>query len=322
MQRWHAFSQLILARIREFYREPETIFWVYGFPLILAVGLGIAFCQHPTAAACRGRSGSAGPQRRRNSRSQLLKHKLKAEVYSEKECDARRRRGRIQSDADRRGGRQAGFRVTIQTRAEGELARHWVEAALLRDTVGSDRFAIREIPENDQGSRYIAFLLPGLIGMNIMGGGLFGIGFVLVDMRVRKLFKRLLATPMNRSDFLLSLLTARMLFLAPEVIALLLLGWLAFEVPLEGSILCLLFVIVLGALAFAGIGLLVACRTDKTETISGLINLGDAADVPAVGHLFFIQAFSRRGATVHPGLAAHATQRRFARGDARRTLVP
>ncbi len=272
MQRWHAFSQLILARIREFYREPETIFWVYGFPLILAVGLGIAFANTEPQAPVVDVQDQPDHERAQELKNQLLKHKLKAEVYSEKECNARRRRGQSSLTLIVAADGKLGFEFD-PTRAEGELARRWVEAALLRDTVGSDRFAIREIPENDKSSRYIAFLLPGLIGMNIMGGGLFGIGFVLVDMRVRKLFKRLLATPMNRSDFLLSLLTARMLFLAPEVIALLLLGWLAFEVPLEGSILCLLFVIVLGALAFAGIGLLVACRTDKTETISGLINL-------------------------------------------------
>src|SRR5579859_4462149 len=42
-QRWHPFVQLIVSRVREFYREPEVLFWVYGFPLILAIGLGIAF---------------------------------------------------------------------------------------------------------------------------------------------------------------------------------------------------------------------------------------------------------------------------------------
>src|SRR5262249_43950165 len=109
--------------------------------------------------------------------------------------------------------------------------------------------------------------------MNIMGGGLFGLGFVLVDMRVRKLFKRLLATPMHRSDFLLSLLSARLLFLAPEMCALLMLGWFGFGIPMNGSLFLLFLVILLGALALAGIGVLVGSRTEKTETAWGLINL-------------------------------------------------
>jgi ABC-type multidrug transport system permease subunit len=106
-----------------------------------------------------------------------------------------------------------------------------------------------------------------------MGGGLFGVGFVLVDMRVRKLMKRLVATPMNRGDFLISVLVARLIFLLPEMLLLLLVGRLIFGVPVRGGIFPLAVAILIGAAAFSGIGLLVACRTDKTETISGLINL-------------------------------------------------
>jgi ABC-2 type transport system permease protein len=125
----------------------------------------------------------------------------------------------------------------------------------------------------EPGNRYIDFLMPGLMGMNLMGGGLWGVGFVLVDMRVRKLMKRLLATPMHRGDFLLSVLSARMVFVLPEMLLLVLVGRLGFGVPLEGNPLTLVLAIVAGAMAFAGIGLLVACRADKTETVSGLMNL-------------------------------------------------
>jgi ABC-type multidrug transport system permease subunit len=111
------------------------------------------------------------------------------------------------------------------------------------------------------------------MGMNIMGGGLWGVGFVVVDLRIRKLLKRLLATPMNRGDFLLSILTARLCFLLPDMGILLLSGWLFFDVPIRGDPLTLLLVIVVGATAFSGIGLLIACRTEKMETVSGLMNL-------------------------------------------------
>ena len=126
---------------------------------------------------------------------------------------------------------------------------------------------------SEPGSRYIDFLLPGLVGMNLMGGGLFGIGFVLVDMRVRKLFKRLMATPMHRGDFLLAMLGSRLLFLIPEMFSLLVIARWLFGVPVFGSWGTLILVVVVGALAFAGLGLLVASRTEKTETVSGLINL-------------------------------------------------
>src|SRR5438445_2970075 len=133
-----------------------------------------------------------------------------------------------------------------------------MEEALSR--AGAAARATKEEPQQElttePASRYIDFLLPGLIGMNVIGGGLFGVGFVLVDMRVRKLFKRLLATPMNRRDFLLSILTARMTFLFPEMLSLLLIGYFLFGVPIRGNLLVLAVVIVAGAITFSSLGLL------------------------------------------------------------------
>jgi ABC-2 type transport system permease protein len=270
MQRWQAFRQLILARIREFYREPEAVFWVYGFPLLLAVGLGVAFAGGSPEPPQVDVQREPDPVQANQIARQLQEQGLTVEIHLEEECRVRLIRGKTNLYIV--PGPEIAF-VYDQTRPEDVRARKWVEALLLRAQLGKNAPVWREVLLEEPGSRYIDFLLPGLIGMNIMGGGLFGLGFVLVDMRVRKLFKRLLATPMHRGDFLLSLLTTRLFFLMPEMLALLLLGRLAFDVPLRGSWLCLLTVIVLGALAFAGIGLLVGCRTEKTETISGLINL-------------------------------------------------
>ncbi len=151
------------------------------------------------------------------------------------------------------------------------LARYWVEAALLRAQAGSGA-QDQDVLVTEHGRRYIDRLVPGLIGMNLMGGGLFGVGFVLVDMRVRKLFKRLIATPMRHGDFLLAILASRLLFLIPEMVLLLLFGWLVLGVPIYGSVVTLVVVILVGATAFAGLGLLLGCRTEKTETMSGYIN--------------------------------------------------
>jgi ABC-type multidrug transport system permease subunit len=130
---------------------------------------------------------------------------------------------------------------------------------------------VEEVKE--PGSRYIDFLIPGLIGLNTMGGGLWGIGFLLVNFRIAKLLKCFMATPMPRRDFLLALLGARLTFLIPDLFVLLLLGKLAFQMPIRGDLLLVIVVDVLGALAFAGIGLLIASRAQATETVSGLMNL-------------------------------------------------
>src|SRR5206468_9821263 len=123
-----------------------------------------------------------------------------------------------------------------ETRKESLLARHWVNGILLewkaKDHVSWEP---KDLSESEPGNRYIDFLLPGLMGMNIMGGGLWGVGFVIVDMRVRKLLKRLLATTMRRADFLLSILSARLMFMLPEMVLLVLVGRFIFGMPLQGD---------------------------------------------------------------------------------------
>ena len=106
-----------------------------------------------------------------------------------------------------------------------------------------------------------------------MGGGLWGIGFLLVNLRIGKLLKCFVATPMPRRDFLRRILASRLTFLIPDVTVLLLLGTLAFDMPIRGNLLVFFLIDVVGALAFAGIGLLVASRATTTETVSGLMNL-------------------------------------------------
>jgi ABC-2 type transport system permease protein len=264
--RWRPFVQVVLARIREFYREPEVLFWVYGFPLLLAAVLGIAFAgkepQRPTVDVQDGTGAES-------IRETLQADGFDVEVHTKAECDARLVQGRT-----------ALFLVPPanapefhydRTQDESVLARYWVEATLLRARPGADAQP-PDVPVVEHGKRYIDRLVPGLIGMNLMGGGLFGVGFVLVDMRVRKLFKRLMATPMRRGDFLLAILASRLLFLLPEMFLLLMFGTVVLKVPIYGSFATLLVVILVGAAAFAGLGLLLGCRTEKTEAMSGYIN--------------------------------------------------
>ena len=125
----------------------------------------------------------------------------------------------------------------------------------------------------EPGSRYIDFLIPGLLGMNLMSAGMWGIGYVVTEMRTKKLLKRLVATPMSRAQFLWSFVVMRALFLLLELPVLLGFAWLVFRVGVAGSIPLLLGISLVGALAFAGIGLLVASRAQNTQTVSGLINL-------------------------------------------------
>jgi ABC transporter DrrB family efflux protein len=272
MNRWHQFSQLCLARLREFYREPEAIFWVYGFPVLLAVGLGIAFWNRkPEAAVVDIQTESAPSGEAEQLSKHLQEQGLTVEEHTADEC---RRRLEIGKTALYIVPRPDKYDYVFdETRTESREARFEVDALVQRWKAGERQWPTDETLMTEPGSRYIDFLLPGLMGMNLMGGGLWGVGFVLVDMRVRKLLKRLLATPMRRSDFLLSILSARMVFMLPEMVLLLLVGGLVFGVPVRGDWATLTLVILTGACCFSGLGLLVACRAEKTETVSGLMNL-------------------------------------------------
>jgi ABC transporter DrrB family efflux protein len=269
-RRWHPFGQLVLARVREFFREPEALFWVYGFPLVLAIGLGLAFSGGEPPHPAIDVQATPDPAKAKAVADLLTDKGFSVEVCPPDECEKRLVLGHA-----------ALFLVVTpdgyeyhydRARAESVLARYWVESELLRHRSGI-RTEPTEVLVTAPGSRYIDFLLPGLVGMNLMGGGLFGVGFVLVDMRVRKLFKRLMATPMRHSDFLLALLTSRLLFLLPEMLTLLVIGRWLFGVPIYGSVFTVALIVFVGAAAFAGLGLLLGSRTEKTETMSGFINL-------------------------------------------------
>jgi ABC-type multidrug transport system permease subunit len=262
---------MVLARFREFYREPEAIFWVYCFPLLLAVVLGLAFSGGPPEPPTVDVEQASDPKLSEALADPLRAAKFKVEVHGHEECALRLRTGKTALIVVPASAGQE--YVYDPARSDSVLARQWTDGVLVRAQAGDKVPSAKDVPVTEPGSRYIDFLLPGLIGMNLMGGGLFGVGFVLVDLRVRKLFKRLLATPMNRTDFLLALLVSRLFFLLPEMTMLLLLGWLGFGVPIRGNPLTMAAIILSGVAAFDGLGLLIGSRTEKTETASGLMNL-------------------------------------------------
>jgi len=158
-------------------------------------------------------------------------------------------------------------------RPESVLSRAEIDAALQSAAGRKDTLPTSTQSSSEPGSRYIDFLIPGLLGMNLMNSGMWGVGFALVEMRQRKLLKRFVATPMRRSDFLLALTSSRLVLMVIEVGLLLGFGVLVFHMRVQGSILSVIFLGMLGAVTFGGVGLLTACRAQKIESVSGLINL-------------------------------------------------
>jgi ABC-2 type transport system permease protein len=260
--------QLTLAWLRGFYREPEAVFWVFGFPIVLAFALGIAFKNRGPGEL---RIGVArGPGDSATATVLTARPGLVAVVLDSAAARAALRTGRVALVVV--PGDALVFRYD-STRTESRLARLEVDDALQRARGRRDAAVVRDDRRTEPGSRYIDFLIPGLLGMNLMGSGLWGVGFAVVQARTKGLLKRFLATPMRKSEYLLSYMLSRLAFLVLEVAALVGFGWWMFDVGVHGSFAALAVVTAVGAFAFAGLGLLVASRARTVEAVSGLMNL-------------------------------------------------
>ena len=268
----HPIIQLILARHREFYREPEAVFWVFIFPVLMTVGLGIAFRNRPVEQIIV--DVQQGPMASQVAESLGRDKKFKVQLNDEVECKVRLRTGKTALVIVGKESSEPSYEYVFDpTRPESVLARREVDDALQRAGGRVDPVRASDSEFNEPGARYIDFLVPGLLGMNLMGGGLWGIGFVTVDMRIRKLLKRYLATPMKKRHFLGALMLSRLSFMVPEILLLLVFARYAFGVVIHGSLWAVVFLTILGAVTFSGVGLLVASRAQTLEAVSGLMNV-------------------------------------------------
>src|SRR6202789_4328309 len=257
--------QLTMVRFRLFLREPEAIFWIFVFPILLAVGLGIAFRNRPADVF------QVGATTAQLTQALAADKGLKAATMNETDGTRALATGSIlllvtntpdgvtykydETNPDARTARMVADRA-LQTAAGQHEAVH-VQNQLVHET----------------GSRYIDFVVPGLLGMNLMGSAIWGMGFSIVESRQKKLLKRLVASPMPRWQYLASYLLSRLAMLVIEVVGFLGFARLVFGVPFRGSLWQLGFLCVLTSLAFSAVGLLVASRAKTMEAASGLMNL-------------------------------------------------
>jgi len=257
--------QLTMARFRLMSREPEAVFWVFVFPILLAAGLGIAFRNRPpdvlpVAATTPQLTQALGTDKGLNA----------AEMDEAQGRHALSTGSILLMAIAQSGG------VTYQyddTNPDARLARLLADRAIQaaagqRDAVHADNLLIHET-----GSRYIDFVVPGLLGMNLMGSAIWGLVFSIVEARQKKLLRRLVASPMPRWEYLASFLLSRLGMLVLEVVAFLGFARIVFGVPLRGSLWQLAFLCVLTSLTFCALGLLISSRARTMEAASGWMNL-------------------------------------------------
>ena len=260
--------ELTLARVREMSREPELVFWVFVFPIVVAAILGVAFRSRPPDALPV--AVVAGPFAEARVAALIKEPALAVRILGEADARQALSRSRVVLVVS---AAETPVYTYDPTQADSRTARFAVDAVLQRAAGRRDAFTAGAAALTEPGARYVDFVVPGLLGMNLMGTGMWGIGFSLVLARNGNLLKRFIAAPARRSHLLAAQLLSRLLFLVPEAGALLLFAYLALGVPVRGSLVSLAAVALMGALAFSGIGLLTAARPKTIEGVSGIMNL-------------------------------------------------
>jgi ABC-2 type transport system permease protein len=261
----HPLVQLTIVRFLETLREPEALFWIFAFPILLAGGLGIAFRNRPAEVLKVATVSTEITQ-------SLQREKLLAvQQLDLPTAEDALRTGKIALLAVPGANGAVVYRYD-DTNPEGRTARMLADRAVQQAAGRVDPVASSDVLMREPGSRYIDFLIPGLLGMNLMGSAIWGMGFTVVDMRRKKLLKRLIATPMPKQYFLLSYVFSRILMLIAEVGIVLGFGAWIFHVPVRGSLVSLALVCLIGSLTFSAMGLLLASRAKTIEAASGLMN--------------------------------------------------
>ncbi len=265
-------AQLTLARLREFLREPGALFWVFGFPILMVVALGLAFRNGPPPLP---RLGLVEPLPSW-VHDALPPSQFALETLTPSEVERCLSKTRcdlvlVAKTASATDARDLTLHFDPQ-RPEATVAKLAVERSFTRSRFPDATLALEEAPVEARGRRYVDFLLPGMIGLNLMGSSMWGLGYSIVVARKRNLLRRYAASPMRRSHFLGAYALSRLVFLVLELAALLVFGGMAFDVTVQGSILAFVFVSLLGSVSFAGISLLVGARISSIEVANGWLN--------------------------------------------------
>jgi ABC-2 type transport system permease protein len=295
MRRWNELKELTRIRVLLVLRQPEALFWMFVFPAILAAVLGFAFRSagpEPSKAAI-----VAGPG------AEALHARLAGSEHLDVEI--------IDADGARRKLRRAAVDVLV---VPSEAPGAWPGLVLDPQRPEADTARLRvllalgqpppDLPVTrvtEAGARYVDFLYPGLLGSNLMGGGLWMVGFTVAELRQKKLLKRMLLTPMGRSSLLFSFLLSRLVFLVLEVVVLVGFGMLVLGIPFRTDVISFTVLCLLGSATFAGVGVLAAARTRTTQGASGLINLLTMPMWLLSGVFFSYERFPE---AVHPILRA------------------
>ncbi|MBI5541335.1 MAG: ABC transporter permease [Bacteroidia bacterium] len=284
------FTQLLTIQFKEFFREPGALFWSFIFTILMSFALGMAFSDKP---AITQHAAIVLPA---TTDSSLLK------AYLDKNCSkdiSQKDEYENTVDNNELGKTTTHFVPSTWNESEIMMKRGQIEIILTENNGkinyhfdpanAASRLAYITIsgmmngknlitpntlikPLETKGTRYIDFLVPGLLAMGIMSSCLWGISYGLIEKRSKKLLRRLVATPMKKSLFMITMFISRFVFAILETIALLTFAYYVFDVTIQGSLIAFAAVLISGSFFFMGLSILLASRTANTQVGNGFIS--------------------------------------------------
>lgn len=294
--------QLIKANFMELVREPGVLFWGIIFPILMSVGLGAAFSHKADVERKIAVINENITEQKKADSTDLLNTFFLTKAIANDTSDGKPSGFKYTIVNEKMGNTTFVFQMTDWKTAMVWLKRGYVSVVLYEknskieyhlDPANSDAKltyiqlsnllndpgkaeTIDEnsiIPLTANGTRYIDFLIPGLIAMGIMMSCMWGLSYTIIERRSKKLLRRMVATPMKKSHFLISLITVRVGMNFIESSLLFIFAAFAFDITIQGNLAALLTLFVTGNIAFAGIAIFISSYTSKTEIGNGLINV-------------------------------------------------
>lgn len=287
--------RLLAANFTQLLREPAVLFWGIGFPILMAWGLGIAFTKQGdvsrTVAIVTHNSGEeTGASDNSVFHTFLRKNAVKKDNRYTLTL-SNNKLGKVNLTFRECSWNEAytllkkGNVTLIVEDHPKEVKYHFdpanTDAQMLFQlitgslTYGTGFYGLHQSeikPMTLSGTRYVDFLIPGLLAMGVMMSSVWGISYSIIDRRSKKLLRRMVATPMKKSNFLLALMIARLAMNLIEAGLLFLFAWLYFGTTIQGSLPALFTIFLMGNFAFSGIAILIASNTANPEVGNGLIN--------------------------------------------------
>ena len=295
-------TQLVSALFKELIREPEVLFWGIGFPILMSLGLGIAFTKKADMVINVAVVEAQGMDKQQDAGASRIEHFLEKNAEQVPGIEDSTVRYKIVIENDKMGNTIFFFRKTswkagltllkrgllsmLISEKDGQIYYHFdplnptaqltylkLKGILSGGAIKTSESPLNVKPLTVSGSRYIDFFVPGLIAMGIMMSTMWGLSYRIIEMRSQKLLRRMVATPMKKSHLLIAMTLVRMLMNFLEALLLFLFTFLVFDIRIQGNLFALLLIFLAGNIAFAGIAIFISSRTDRTEIGNGLINI-------------------------------------------------